>query len=265
MKLCCVWLCYLVFAFMLPRGFASELVKEQGISSHFGVPSYDPSPYFLPQNHHLKPILDEIFYSPKVLANKQSLAEAGFVVVCFRARNELYVVRHPQAKGYLFKVYLESEIKETLTQKYQRFVKRCVGAAAIRQVINEYKLHYFAVPDKWLYELPVSALNEEEKNQTRAMILVVQDMQLTTGDESKYAWRKKITKNHLQELYRILSRGYASLGLWHNIPYTRTKQFACIDTERSKRKYKLEFIKKYFSKKMKKEWDKILKKEAKNQ
>jgi hypothetical protein len=122
-----------------------------------------------------------------------------------------------------------------------------VSAEKIRQKIKKEKMRYFTVPDKWLYKV----------SKKKYYILVVQDMQLVSHQESEEAWREKVTKRHLQELYRLEKQGYTSVEIAQNIPYTRRGKFSCIDTEYSKRTLPLARVKDFLSPRNKQVWDSI--------
>ena len=70
-------------------------------------------------------------------------------------------------------------------------------------------------------------------------LLVVQDMELVSREESERAWKHKMTPDILRHLYHILDSGYASIAVTQNIAHTKYGTFSCIDTEFGKRKLKL--------------------------
>jgi hypothetical protein len=89
-------------------------------------------------------------------------------------------------------------------------------------------------------------------------LLVATDMDLVTEDETKLAWHDKITHDHLEELYAILSAGYGSVEIIDNIPYTKHDTFAFIDTEKPKRHHDMSKVKKVLSKEMRHYWQMLL-------
>lgn len=198
--------------------------------------------FFLPSDHWLRAALDDIFIKyPAALDNQKAFAKAGFITL-YRQHNSMMVAKHPSLPGYLVKVYLIADHKSK-EQTLHRFTDRCKGAENIRLLIKKEKLRYFTVPDKWLYTYP------EELGVT---ILVVTDANLVTREESDNAWKTKITRKHLKELYTILSNGFASCYLTYNIPYTKDGTFSCVDTAyANKRRHRYYHVKNYLSEKMK--------------
>jgi hypothetical protein len=190
--------------------------------------------------------LDAIFQQfPHAFDSENSLIDAGFTIVCHQPKSKIVVIKHQTLPGYLIKGYLESEIDRNTYQ--QNLLNRCIGADNIRSLIKKKKIRHFTVPDKYLYTLP---------NET--LILLVTDMKIHDSFKSRLAWKEKATKEHLRELYIILSHGYASCWLAENIPYTKKGTFACIDTEYPQRKLDLTKTKKYFSKKMQSYWKRLI-------
>lgn len=185
-------------------------------------------PHLLPEDHSLKPKLDAIFSKPRVIENEQTFAENGFKTLFAQPQSFIRVAKHPQLPGVLVKVYLDNETRQKENiPGWKWLVNRCEGAENIRKLMQKKKFRHFCVPDKWLYPLDSSR---------QPVILVVTDMKLVSAEETENAWKTKVTKSHLEELYCILSHGYASCYLINNIPYTKQGKFACIDTEYPKRK-----------------------------
>lgn len=239
----------------------------------------DPALYLLPQQHRIKPILDQIFSDPTVLDNDKKFRDAGFITLYRRPFDKAHnilarakfqplspdthsalfrVAKHPALKGFLFKLYIDDEVGKMWQKGQERLVMRCRGARQIRTSILKHKIRRFTCPKKWLYQL-----GEHPVKQRRTSVLVVKDMQVLSGRVSKRKWKTKITKRHLVELFHILKKGYASLYLAKNIPYTKNHTFSCIDTEFPPRQFQLEKAKSYFSKKMQKYWVKLIKKNKK--
>ncbi|MDB6080801.1 MAG: hypothetical protein JWO53_73 [Chlamydiia bacterium] len=214
----------------------------------------DPTPYLLPANHRIASILKKIFSKSHVIANNRSFKKAGFVTLFVRKKASLRVAKHHALKGYLLKIYLEDEAGKHFVERQNRLIVRVANAANVRQFIANNNIQTITIADKWLYQLPSSA-----KTKKRAFVVVAQDMKLVSRKKCEAAWKTKATTRHLDELYLLLSHGYASLALPQNIPYTKSGKFACIDTEYTQRVYNLSRVKRYFSKSMAKYWDTILK------
>lgn len=216
----------------------------------------DPNHYLLPKNSPLRKTLDKIFSSPYMLKNSATFRAAGFETISFRRMSKnLRVAKHPLIPGYLFKLYLSDESVQSFQKEQTGLIRRAYIASEIRKIIQTENLTSITVADKWLYKLPQTG----RKGVKNGYVLVVKDMQLVTLKKSQKTWRSKATQQHLKELHHILGAGYGSLSIARNIPYTKSKKFACIDTEYSKQKFALKNVKRHLSKKNKKIWKKICK------
>ena len=205
--------------------------------------------YWLPDDHPLKGWVDVLFSQVGVTDSVDTLKETGFEILGAVPFHPI-IAKHPSAKGYIFKIYPDS-IKHTRDgiSSAEWLLRRCKVADKIRKMIRERGIHFFSVPDKWLYALPSA--------KHHSLILVATDMEIEDEEVSKIAWKTEVTPRHLQELYSILSTGYGSIDLPINIPYTKKGCFAFIDTENLKRKLNLRQVKKYFSKEMANCWERL--------
>lgn len=215
------------------------------------------NPYLIPSDHPAKKALDSIFSKSSVTQNEKALAKAGFITISVRPYSFAVIVKHPDLPGYLQKLYLDSESrKKNGKEGWEWLIMRCEGAENIRQLIKNKKIRYFSVPDKWIYPIP----DFEKSNQNgQPILLVVSDMNLVSDAESKEAWKSKISCEHLDELYIIISHGFASSHVSWNIPYTKDGKFSCIDTEHPKRKPNYKEIENYLSEEMKRYWKTLVK------
>jgi hypothetical protein len=217
----------LLFLFLANTGFCGEVLEE----------------YFLPQDHWLCAKLDEVFVSQHVLDGRACMKAAGFTIL-YNQPSGMKVARHPLLPGYLIKAYYNSQ-----NTGMQWAVDRCEGAKNIRDLIRDKGLRHIVVPNKWIYLVsspdPVIA------------VLVVQDMELVTPEETKQAW-KNATKQQVRELYTILSHGFASCYLRGNIPRTKKDKFACVDTAFPHRQHNYQSVKKHLSSEMQVYWDKLV-------
>ncbi len=215
------------------------------------------SPYVLPKTHLLSQKLDRLFSSPAVVQSNNTYAQNGFNIFCAAGPlSYVRVARHPQMPGYVFKFYPESESRQKdNTPSWKWLVMRCQGAKNVRRLISQKKLQLFTVPKKWLYPFPFG----KRKSLRHPLLLVANDMQLVSLKESFAAWKEKVTKKHLEELYEIISHGYCSCYLPGNIPYTKNGTFTCIDTEHPQRKLAFWKVKRYLADDMKPYWDKLVK------
>ena len=190
-------------------------------------------PHLLPSDHPAYEKMTEIFNRTRPIVNEETLKEAGFKILYRKPRSFIRVVRHPEIPGYLLKIYLDSELRRKKNKTgWEWLILRCEGAAKVRKGIALCKAKNFVVAQKWLFVVPALPAPPSGKNHvTQPLVLLVEDMQLAPLQASKNAWRHSITKQHLDELYQILSvAGGASLRP-DNICLRRNGQFAFIDTE----------------------------------
>lgn len=211
--------------------------------------------FYLRHRQLLTSKLDQLFGPLQALENAANLEKAGFTIISHRP-STMRVVAHPQMPGYLFKLYLQDE-KENRHRTMKWATDRCLGVENIRKLIKIEHLTHFTVPKKRIYFLPdrETLIANDIQNY---VVLVVTDMQLVSRAESKAAWATLANKEHLDQLYRILSRGFSSCYLPGNIPFTKKGKFACIDTENPERKLPYNHVKKHLSDEMKIYWDKLV-------
>lgn len=215
------------------------------------------TPFLIPIDLPIKKSLDEIFEKSRAIKNEKAFEEAGFETLFIQNLHSfIRVARHEDLPGYLLKVYLDSEPNEMARDGWERLANRCEGALNVRELIKSKKMVHFTVPDKWLYVLPViPSLTSKDQ----PVLLVVTDMNLVSESKTEEAWKTKVTHQHLDELYCVISHGFASSGLVRNVPYTKNNTFAFIDTEKPKKTPKYDKVKHYLSKEMKGYWDKLVK------
>ncbi len=216
------------------------------------------APYILPEDHPIKEKLDAIFCLRRATLNQQMFRMAGFIIKYSQPRSFIKVASHPAIPGYLVKVYLDSEHRlKRNTEGWVWFTRRIEGVNKIHEYITANKSKFFVAPKKWIYPLPVNpsipgAFGYQRKNE----ILVVEDMRLVSKEKSIKAWKTKITKEHLDELYEILYYAGGDSYRPDNIAYTEEGKFAFIDTEYSYiYRSSYESIKKYLSSEMAEYWE----------
>lgn len=214
-------------------------------------------PYLIPNLHTIKPVLDSIFSNNLATLNESKFNAAEFTTLEISHANFLRIALHPNLPGYLFKIYLDDETRTRNQKKsWECLLDRCIGAENIRNLIKKKGLRHFIVPDKWIYPL---LENGQTRKSGHSAVLVETFIELASHNECKEAW-EQATPDLLDELYCILSHGYASAYLLANIPYTKNGLFACIDTEYPKRKIKYGQARQFFSENMQIYWDKLVKK-----
>lgn len=218
--------------------------------------------HLLPLDHPIKPKLDSIFSRSRVLENERTLVDAGFSIIAGPMfRSFVIVARHPEVPGYVFKFYLDSDSRSRKDIPHWLWLaRRCDGAKGIRKIIKREKISLFAVPDKWLYVLPVYPFSNVLDPDP--VILIATDMEPESREVTEQMWQTVVTRRHLDELYAILKHGYGGHGtvfLPNNVPFTKQGKFAFTDTESPKDDLPLKHIKKYLSKEMQRYWDHLIK------
>lgn len=227
--------------------------------------------YILPADHWLQDALDDIFTEFDAQKDEDAFQEAGFVKICKR-NSDMIVAKHERIPGYIIKIYLREDMPE---QSWRWMCNRCEGAENVRNLIKRKKLKHFNVPDKWIYQLPELTECEwahqlpdsiQSKSSTSSLVkqtypacLVATLMNIVSNSKSRRAWKEKITHSHLQELYCILSHGFASTFLHQNIAYTNEGIFTCLDTEVPYRRHKYSAVNPYLSSEMQVYWDILVK------
>ena len=254
-------LCILIFSFLILGYFASGHSNSLQLISY---PNFyeNPlltermrklmAPHLLPPDHPIKEKLDAIFSKSRAIQNQKALTDAGFIILGARPISFIIVARHPEVPGYIFKLYLDTELrKKKEVAHWEWLTRRCVGAKKIKATIKKHKLKYFTVPDKWLYILPQYPLSQEPNPQPFILVETYLDLH----KDSERIWKTRVEPKHLDELYIIYDSGYGSSEVGKNVPYTKKGKFAFVDTESPKRKPRLKRVKKYLSRDMQHYWD----------
>ncbi len=215
-------------------------------------------PYLMPNTHPLKPILDRIFGHKRVTLTPRTFTKAGFTVLCKKKRSFIRVARHPLLPGHLVKVYLDSVLRIKRGKAGWRWLaNRCLGAKQLREAIEQEKSKYFQVPRKWLYAIPEAHFpTNPHKRIKQPVLLVVEDMQLVSEKNNLAAWKKNVTKEHLDELYRIIRRAGGSSYRASNVWLSKNGKFSFIDTEYPEHQG-YGAIRSYLSPEMRAYWDKL--------
>lgn len=216
-------------------------------------------PYLIPANHPLKPTLDEIFKT-RVTASMESLTAAGFSTKDGeRPRSYIVVASHPKLPGYLIKAHLDCQKKRKKHEdNWVWLARRVKGVNKIHKELKKEKITHFTAPKKWMYHLPIASLPIKEGAKRNNYILVVEDMNLVPFEENLNAWKNKITKQHLKELYKIMIHAKGSSYRADNIAYTKEGKFAFIDTEYPHKKPNFTLISPYLNHDMRMYWDKLV-------
>ena len=217
--------------------------------------------HILPANHPGKRALDAIFLSRRATKDEATFEAAGFKTLFQKSRSFIRVASHPSLPGYLVKVYLDSEQRQKRNRAgWEWLVQRCEGAEKIRKIIEQNKIKHFQAPGKWLYPLSVQP-NSTSLDQP--FVLLVHDMDLVSKEENESAWKSLITREHLNELYLIITRAGGSSYRPDNIWLTKRGKFSFIDTEYSTQNFDYKSISSYLSPEMRNYWVNLTQKQKK--
>lgn len=246
------------------RPFTSNIEENEEFERNPFIPSFAKNrmrPYLIASNHPLKSALDDIFKRRRVTTNLEMVKNADFEILAKGPRSQIFVAFHPSLPDHLLKFHLDNNlIKKRGLESWEWLVKRCEGAEKVHQIIEERNVKHFVCAKKMLYPLPAHPSPPKDKHHTRHLAaLLVTDMHLVKESDNLYAWSHEITKEHLIELYAIISRAKGSSYRPDNINYTKEKQFAFIDTEYPNSSPDYYRIRKYLNREMREFWDRLVK------
>lgn len=215
-------------------------------------------PYFLPEDHPIKSKLDHLFSQIRATQSAESFEEAGFGKPFIRQPTNIMIGKHVQFKGYVFKVYLDTQPH---LNEWVNWVQRIEGAKAIQACIDRHGFHHFCVPKKWIYPLPAdpSPPNDPSINR-KNFILIVENVNHLPKKQLLKAFKKKITPQILLDLAVILKEeGLIDSTHPDNIPFTTSGRLAFIDTEHHYpgREIPYENLTPFLSRNMQKFWQSI--------
>lgn len=218
----------------------------------------DLKPYFLPLDHPIKKNLDRIFHKKRVTLSEETFVEAGFTITRRHRPYSAVVSGHRKLRGYLVKVYLDSQFA---LDEWQMWLKRIKGVELIQSCLKKYGYNQFVLPKKWIYPLPAEPSPPICRSYNRKnFILVVEDMQILDGKENKRAYKHRINRPLLKALFTVLMEcKLADCVYIGNMPFTRYGKIAFIDTERYlMRNPDFDRLKKYLSKPMQEYLDQLI-------
>lgn len=188
--------------------------------------------YFLPEDHELKPRLDKLFKSRKILKSEHSLYDAGFDILAHNPRNDLIVAKHYQFPGYVFKIFPD---RCAMDRDWYYFRKRVRGARVIAAAIRRHRwTDQFFAPKKWIYPLPVTSYPGYTGYPKKHFILIAQEVKrIKSSSKHRKLWRSElITPQLLTRLHTLIQEnGMADSVFIDNIPLCEDGRIAFIDTE----------------------------------
>jgi hypothetical protein len=192
-----------------------------------------PEAYLLPNNHPIKPVLDQIFSATRAILNLKTLEKAGFIYSKPRKFTNLIIARHPLLPGYIFKLYLDAQRYHKEKPEEYFWMLRIQGANLVRHEIEANHLQeWVKVPQKWIYTLPKKP-KAPKGYLAKESILVEEDMQLLASEDNEVIWKSAyVTPQHLEALYLILKNvGLSDCAKPDNMPFSYDGRVAFIDTQ----------------------------------
>ena len=187
------------------------------------------SPYFLPEDHPIKPKLD-ILFSQRITLDSQSLKKAGFESPEPQKFSKTIVTKHKKFKGYYFKLFTDDQDIDDA----QKLYARALGAERVKNCLDRNQLHHLCkVPKKWIYplpEYPAPANHLYRKN----FILIAEDMKVYSKKLSRKKWKSNlVTTELLDAVYIIIQEeGLKDSINAFNMPFSRVDhKIAFIDLE----------------------------------
>lgn len=190
------------------------------------------APYLLPSDHPIKPIVDDLFTSSRVILNIKSLKAAGFNAAKPRKFTKLIVTTHPALKGYIFKLYLDAQRPHKDKPEHAFWILRVRGAEKVRCEIKRRGVEkLFKVPRKWIYALPKQKIPTGYDQ--KFYILIEEDMDIFSDRKNKRLWASDfVTPTLLRHLYDILKAvGLKDCAKPSNVPFGKDGKIAFVDTQ----------------------------------
>ena len=217
----------LLFFFMLSMAFFSvgyAYEKPENISQEL----WDSiAPYFLPEDHPLKPKMDKIFGKKTVTKNSKTVNRAGFYNSEPGKYSKVIVSKHPSLKGFVVKMYLDSNNQVNDGEKFR---ERIWGAEKIKSAMEAHSFgDVLKVPQKWIYPIQIFS---DSGLFPKQFVLVAEDMYPYSYDKSLKMWKYKTTKRQLKAVFVILTTvGLPDCSYAFNIPFCKDGKLAFLDTE----------------------------------
>lgn len=203
----------------------SNLADHSAISDEEWVYA---APFLMPDKHPLKKKLDKIFSKSRVTESVETLTQAGFSTKGVRLWSGIVVARHPDCKGYIFKLFTD---EQTGYYDLKRLTDRIKGARLAQEVVDKYSLHAeFKIPKKWIYVLPEKP-KSAYPDQAKHFVLVAEDMDIIPRAQNYAKWTR-ISHHKLAAVYLLITEaGLYDCVYAFNLPFSYDGRIAIIDTE----------------------------------
>lgn len=187
------------------------------------------APYFMPDNHPLKPKLDRLFKASRVTLNESSILNAKFENAKPGKFSRTIVTKHKKLKGYYIKFFSDEQHVDDV----RLCLKRVEGAAATREAIDRHGYQkLFKVPQKWIYPLPAEP-SPPPGYHRKNFIVIAEDAEILKKKDNYNAWKSsRMTKERLGAFYVLLKEvGLCDSVYAFNSPFAKDGRIAFIDTE----------------------------------
>lgn len=171
--------------------------------------------------------LDKLFRKSSVFESSKSLQKADFKILRDKL-DKVFVFTRKDARGYLFKKYMESDAR-SYAEQLQHYQERVNGARLMKEHIDANQITRITVPRKWLCELP----SRFDTKKGPSYIVVVDYFSILDAEESEDEY-KHIGRQQLAELCSILFTFRGLDFTARNAPYASDGRIVWIDTEHVK-------------------------------
>lgn len=172
------------------------------------------------KNIKVKEFLDEVFKSTSNIHEALKAAQFTFL----KEENQI-VAEHPMLEGLLIKALPDATFKNSILA-HDLNLRRVEMAEAIRNVIRKDNLKYVIVPNKYIYHIPGTKMELNDKN----FIVLSEKLNLINVEENRKLMRN-LTYEQKEEVFKVIEK----VGLFDarctNIVITRNGKIAFIDTE----------------------------------
>jgi len=195
------------------------------------------APYLIPEDHPVKPILDEIF-SVRASETLTSLRKAGFMNLQPRKRG-LIVTEHPSLPGYIIKVYCDysGHSYNQFTKSYQmqdehlEFVGRLEKRNLIESIIDHYGFEEFILPKKWIYPIPTEVNPLHNHTRIKKFYLIVAEkLDILDPFETREIW-KQVDQDYIHKFFLVYRDARLQDVGSANQCFTPSGHLAFIDTK----------------------------------
>ncbi len=183
---------------------------------------------------------------------------SGFTPLQEREVTKIFVAKHPELKGYVIKIYLDTYRTRGKEPPLIYYITRAKGAALIQTSIDSLEAsETFKTPRKWIYPLPEHV--SSSKDPTHHFLLIVEDMGILPRKDNCQKWKCLRDHQTLDLLHTIVKENGLHDSLTApNIPFCHDGKIAFVDTAVNLRwPVRYSKLDKYLNPKMRAYWQKL--------